>query len=212
MFSNGMRVEKIAVGQLDVNCFVVSDGSPEAMVIDPGDESDRISWTIDQLSLRPRYILFTHAHYDHVCAGGDLKARYGASIVMHESERDTYLATKDLCISWGYGPEDFPPPDLLVKDGDLITVGGITFEVLHAPGHTPGGICLYGSKTLFSGDTLFRGAVGRTDLAGGDIELLGNSLKRILDFPPDTRVLCGHGEETTIGFELQHNPFLRGRI
>ena len=211
MFLNGMRVDKIAVGQLEVNCFIVSDESAEAMVIDPGDEADRILRTIEELDLRPRYILFTHAHYDHVCAGGDLKNKYGASIVMHEDERSTYLATEDLCISWGYAPEDFPPPDILVKDGDSITLGGIVFKILHTPGHTPGGMCLYGNKTLFTGDTLFRGAAGRTDLPGGDMGSLGNSLDKILTLPSDTRVLCGHGEETTLAFERKHNPFLSGR-
>ncbi|MEJ2685145.1 MAG: MBL fold metallo-hydrolase [Candidatus Sulfobium sp.] len=205
-----MRVDKVVVGQLDVNCFIVSDGSSEAMVIDPGDEADRISWMIEQLALKPRYILFTHAHYDHVCAGGDLKNRYGASIIMHEDEGSTYLATKELCTSWGYGPEDFPTPDILVKDGDSLTVGSIVLKVLHTPGHTPGGICLCGNKTVFTGDTLFRGAVGRTDLPGGDMEMLSRSLRKILTLPSDTRVLCGHGEETTLFFEREHNPFLSG--
>jgi hydroxyacylglutathione hydrolase len=207
-----MRVNRIVVGQLDVNCFIVSEDSPEALVIDPGDEADRIFGVIEELALKPRYVLFTHAHYDHVCACGELKDRYGASIVMHEHERSTYMATKDLCISWGYAPEDFPAPDILVQDQDSISVGGIVFKVLHTPGHTPGGICLYGNKTLFTGDTLFRGAIGRTDLPGGDIEMLGSSLQKILTLPPDTRVMCGHGEETTLVFEREHNPFLAGRI
>lgn len=194
-----------------MNCYIVSAGSPDAMVIDPGDEADRIFLMIEQLSLRPKYILFTHAHYDHVCAGGDLKSRYGASIVMHEDEVPTYLATKDLCISWGYDPEDFPPADVLVRDRDSVVLGDVVFEVLHTPGHTPGGICLYGNKTLFTGDTLFRGAVGRTDLTGGDMGLLDSSLGKILKLPPDSRVLCGHGEETTLDFELKNNPFLAGR-
>lgn len=205
-----MRTDSIIVGQLDVNCFIVSCGSAEAIVIDPGDEAERISAVIEQLSLNPRYILFTHAHYDHVCAAGDLKNRYGSSIVMHEEEGPTYLATKNLCISWGYDAEDFPPPDILVKDGDSVTIGSMVFKILHTPGHTPGGICLYGNRTLFTGDTLFRGAVGRTDLAGGNADLLSRSLRKILALPPDTRVLCGHGEESTLAFELRHNPFLSG--
>ncbi len=207
-----MRVNKIVVGQLGVNCFIVSDESSESVVIDPGDEADRISGMLEQLALKPRFILFTHAHYDHVCAGVDLKDKYGAQIVMHEGEMPTYLATKNLCVSWGFAPEDFPAPDILVKDGDFLKVGSVVFKVLHTPGHTPGGICLYGNKTLFTGDTLFRGAVGRTDLQGGDMEMLRGSLQRILTLPPDTRVLCGHGEETTLGFEREHNIFLAGQI
>lgn len=205
-----MQVNKLVVGQLDVNCYSVSDDSAEAMIIDPGDEAERIFLMIDKLGLMPRYILLTHAHYDHACAAGDLKDKYGASIVMHEEEGATYLATKDLCISWGYGPEDFPPPDISVADGDSLRVGNIAFKVLHTPGHSPGGICLYGEGTLFTGDTLFREAVGRTDLPGGDMGKLRGSLQRILSLPSDTRVMPGHGDETTIDFERRHNPFLSG--
>jgi hydroxyacylglutathione hydrolase len=129
---------------------------------------------------------------------------------MHEDERETYRMTKELCLSWGFGEEDFPPADLVVKDGGEVILGGITFRVLHTPGHTPGSICLYGGKTLFTGDTLFRGSVGRTDLAGGSREMLMASLRKIVELPGDTRVFCGHGDETTIGEELKHNPFLGG--
>lgn len=206
-----MRVDRIVVGQLEVNCYVVSDESAVAMVVDPGDEPDRISAIIDQQCLKPIYIVFTHAHYDHVCAASDLKARYGASIVMYEAEKPTYASTKKLCISWGYGPEDFPPPDVSVKDGDSIKVGNTAFQILHTPGHTPGGICLYGNGALFTGDTLFRGAVGRTDLSGGNMDELFGSLQKILTLPSETRVMPGHGEETTLGFERRHNLFLSGR-
>ncbi len=204
-----MNIHKIVVGQLDVNCYICSDeATSEAIIIDPGDEYERISDLIDENGLNPRYIVFSHAHYDHVCAAKDLKDKYKALLIMHEDEQTVYKHTKELCISWGYEPEDFPPPDILVRDGDKIQFGGIVFEVIHTPGHTPGGICLYGGDTLFTGDTLFSGSAGRTDLPGGDLYKLSSSLKKIISLPPKTSVFCGHGNTTTIEEEIKHNPFI----
>ncbi len=206
-----MTIDKIVVGQLDVNCYVIYDGSvSDAAVIDPGDEFERIADLLDEKGLTPKYIFFTHAHYDHVCAVGELKGKYGAAVVMHKDEKDTYRNTKALCLSWGFTEDDFPDPDILVIEGNRIVLGSNTFEVLHTPGHTPGSICLYTEGTLFTGDTLFRGSVGRTDLTGGDMAKLEGSLKKLMSLPSDTKVYCGHGDETTIGEELRNNPFLSG--
>jgi glyoxylase-like metal-dependent hydrolase (beta-lactamase superfamily II) len=204
-----MNIQKIVVGQIDVNCYVVSDDSKsEAMIIDPGDEFERIGDLIDSMDLIPKYIVFTHAHYDHVCAVKELKDKYNALIVMHEDEQTVYHKTKHLCISWGYEPEDFPPPDLLVRENDTIQLGRIAFKVIHTPGHTPGSMCLHCENILFTGDTLFQGSVGRTDLPGSNTKQLRSSLKKIASLPLDTKVNCGHGKETTIGEEIKHNPFL----
>ena len=206
-----MHIENIVVGQLDVNCYIVAgESSPDAVVIDPGDEFERIAGLLDDKGLRPGYIVFTHAHYDHVCAAGELKSRYGAHIVMHEEERDTYRMTKELCMSWGFGEEDFPPAGMVVKDGGEIAFGNLVFRVIHTPGHTPGSICLYGEKVLFTGDTLFKGSVGRTDLPGGSTDMLMASLRKISSLPTETRVFSGHGDTTTIAEELKNNPFLGG--
>ncbi|MDP2158246.1 MAG: MBL fold metallo-hydrolase [Nitrospirota bacterium] len=204
-----MQIETVIVGQLDTNCYVVFDEeNREAMVIDPGDEPDKIRTYIDANNLRPTHIIFTHAYYDHVCAVRELKENYQARIVMHEAEAQTYEETKKRCMSWGYDADDFPPPDLSVKEGSEVRVGKASFSVIHTPGHTPGGICLYGENLLFAGDTLFRGSVGRTDLPGGSIEHLRQSLKKLARLDPSTRVLCGHEEETTIGLEIRSNPFM----
>jgi glyoxylase-like metal-dependent hydrolase (beta-lactamase superfamily II) len=205
-----MHIEKIVVGQLDVNCYIIADDSKsEALIIDPGDEPEKVIECIDAAGFKPQYILFTHAHYDHVCAAKELHDRYKAVIVMHEDEKPTYLRTKQLCLSWGYEPEDFPAPERTVRDGDIISVGTISFQVMHTPGHTPGSICIHGGNILFTGDTLFKGSVGRTDLPGGDFELLSRSLKRLLLLPSETRVLCGHYSETSIADEMRNNPFMR---
>ena len=208
-----MNIRKIVVGQLDVNCYIISDDSgSQALIIDPGDEPEKIIDFIDAAGLQPKYILFTHAHYDHVCAAKELHDRYNAVIVMHEQEKTTYRMTAQLCISWGYDPEDFPESERLIKDSDTISVGTICFKVIHTPGHTPGSICILGEKTLFSGDTLFKGSVGRTDLQGGDFGLLSQSLKKLTLLPPETRVLCGHEGETSIAEEMRDNPFLKTGI
>ena len=205
-----MNVQKIVVGQLDVNCYIISDeATSEALIIDPGDESERIIELIDASRLKPKYILFTHAHYDHVCAAKELHDRYKAIFLMHEKEMTTYRMTTQLCISWGFAPEDFPDPERTLNDGDTISVGTLSFTVLHTPGHTPGSICLLGENTLFSGDTLFRGSVGRTDLPGGDFELLSRSLERLMLLPRETKVMSGHDGETSIAEEIRYNPFLK---
>jgi glyoxylase-like metal-dependent hydrolase (beta-lactamase superfamily II) len=204
-----VNIHKIIVGQLSVNCYVVyDDASLQGVVIDPGDEPERIGVLIDNYGIRPEHIILTHAHYDHVCAAGELKNKYGSRLVMHNNEKSVYELTKEKCLVWGFESADFPQPDILVNNGDRISIGSGFLEVIHTPGHTPGGICLLGEKTLFTGDTLFKGSVGRTDLPGGNTEQLLGSLKKIAALPPETRVLCGHGDETTIEIELRHNPFL----
>jgi glyoxylase-like metal-dependent hydrolase (beta-lactamase superfamily II) len=204
-----MQIETVTVGQLDTNCYIVFDeNSREAMVIDPGDEPDKISAYIDARKLRPSHIIFTHAHYDHVCAVRELREKYQAKVVMHEAEAQTYEDTKKRCVAWGYDADDFPPPDLSVKEEDEVQVGKACFRVIHAPGHTPGGICLHGKGVIFAGDTLFRGSVGRTDLPGGNSEHLRQSLIKLTRLDPSTRVLCGHDEETTIGLEMRSNPHM----
>jgi hydroxyacylglutathione hydrolase len=204
-----MQIETIIVGRQDTNCHVVFDEeSREAIIIDPGDEPDKITAYVDTKNLRPIHIIFTHAHYDHVCAVKELKEHYQAKVVMHEAEVQTYDETKKRCMSWGYDADDFPPPDLTVKEDDEVRIGKTCFTVIHTPGHTPGGICLHGENLLFAGDTLFRGSVGRTDRPDGNMEHLLLSLKKLALLNPETRVLCGHDEETTIGLEMKSNPFM----
>ena len=208
-----MTVEKVVVGQLGVNCYIVSDAkSRDAIVIDPGDEPERIIEVIDKAGLAPRIIIFTHGHYDHICAARELRDRYKARIMMHGDDAGTYQSSRDICISWGFQPDDFPGDYQTYSNGETITAGSLTLKVIHTPGHTPGSSCLLGDGTLFSGDTLFRGTVGRTDLPGGNTEQLISSLEKLKVLPQDTRVLCGHGDETTIGRETKNNPYLNGKF
>lgn len=208
-----MLIHTLVVGQLGVNCYIVSDGqSREALIIDPGDEPDRIVAYIKEQGLKPKAVVLTHAHYDHVCAAGDLRKQYAVPLLMHEAEPPTYQSTRALCLSRGFSSADFSEEYTTVAGGDRITVGGAVFDVLHTPGHTPGGISLFGGGVLFTGDTLFKGTVGRTDLPGGNTRQLMDSLKKLAALPVSTRVLCGHGEETTLGRELKSNPYLNERF
>jgi hydroxyacylglutathione hydrolase len=203
-----MIIKRFEVGPLGVNSYLIVDTTTkDAAVIDPGDEPDRIMETIESENLTIKMIILTHAHFDHIGAVSDIKNATKADIVMHKYEEKMYGLAPIHASSWGYQIDPLPPPNKLVEEGDILNVGNLSFKVLHTPGHTPGGICLYGEGAVFTGDTLFRDSVGRTDLPGGDLNALGSSFRRLMDLPPDTKAYCGHGEETTIGREKVSNFF-----
>ncbi|MCK5286869.1 MAG: MBL fold metallo-hydrolase [Thermodesulfovibrionia bacterium] len=203
-----MIVNKITVGPLEENCFLISDKeTKDAIIIDPGDEPDRIVNLIKKNGLKINVIVCTHAHFDHVSALGDIKKETDAKVLIHKDDAELYEKVKDQAALWGYDINDIPKPDVLLEEGDDIQAGNLTFKVLHTPGHSPGSICLYGEESIFTGDTLFCGSVGRTDFFGGDILQLKESFRRLMGLPEDTKVFSGHGPETTIGQEKQSNFF-----
>jgi glyoxylase-like metal-dependent hydrolase (beta-lactamase superfamily II) len=204
-----MIINCIVVGPLENNCFIIADeNTKEALLIDPGDEPDRIHDLLTKNNLRVKYIVCTHAHFDHVGAIPELKNETGAKIVIHYDELDIYKHTKDQAsVLWGYELDPLPDPDMFVSEGDILEIGNIKFETIHTPGHSPGGICLYGEGIVITGDTLFAGSVGRTDLFGGDIEKLKKSFKKLMALPDNTKVLPGHGPQSTIGKERISNFF-----
>jgi glyoxylase-like metal-dependent hydrolase (beta-lactamase superfamily II) len=204
-----MIVKKLIVGPLEENSYIIGDErTKQAIVIDPGDEPDRIIELIRDNGFEVSAIICTHAHFDHMGAIGDIKKATGAKILIHKEDIELYKAAKDQAISWGYDIDDIPQPDGFLSEGDEVQVGDMKFKVLHTPGHTPGGICLYGEGTVITGDTLFQGSVGRTDFPGGNMTKLKESFKRLLDLPDNTVVLSGHGPETTIGREKKENLFI----
>lgn len=204
-----MLIRNITVGPLQANCFIIGDEtSRQAIVIDPGDEPDLIMDVINENRLEVSYIVCTHGHFDHVGAVSDIKEKTGAKVIIHKDEIEIYHAARDMAAFWGYEIEKLPDPDMLVEDADMIKVGNMSFTILHTPGHSPGGICLYGEGIVVTGDTLFAGSVGRTDFYGGDMNKLRDSFKRLMSLPEETKVLPGHGPDSTIGEEKRGNPFV----
>ena len=204
-----MNIDCLTVGPLQTNCYVISDElTLEAIVVDPGDEADKILRLIRQKNLSVKMIICTHAHFDHVGAVSKLKEVTGAGVALNRDDLEIYERAQDQAAFWQYSIEPPPAPDLLLADQDKVTVGHLSFEVLSTPGHSPGGICLYGEGVIVSGDTIFAGSVGRTDFYGGNIDELRKSFVEILSLPPETKILPGHGESTTVGREKVSNFFL----
>ncbi len=204
-----MLIERFVVGPLDTNAYVISDDeTKKALVVDPGDEPDRILDYIKDKGLEVTAIVCTHAHFDHIGGIGDIKNETGAKVVLHKEDMETYATAKDHAAFWGYSVDDLPQPDGYIDEGDEVELGNVRLKVLHTPGHSPGGICLYGEGVLITGDTIFQGSVGRTDFPGGSVEMLKKSFKRIIDFPEETKIYSGHGPETSVGRERKMNFFV----
>lgn len=199
----------LAVGELDTNCYLFYDeAGRQCLVIDPGDEAERIAARIDAERLLPQAVVLTHGHPDHMGAAAALMSRYRVPLWMHAAD-DAGMrseAGRGLAAVFGVGP--LPAAGRLLAEGDRVAAGAMELAVMHSPGHSPGSILLCGAGLLFSGDTLFQGDVGRTDLPGGSEEELRRSLERIRLLPPAMRVLPGHGPESVLGRELSENPFL----
>ena len=204
-----MIFERLIVGPLEENSYIIGDeATKEAIVVDPGDESDRIIEIIQDRNLRVHSIICTHTHFDHVGAVGDIKKATGARILIHKEDQQIYETAKDQAAFWGYDFDDIPQPDGFIDEGDTIQVGNLNFTVMHTPGHSAGGICLYGDGVLITGDTLFKGSVGRTDFPGGSMEELRKSFRRLLSLPENTKIFSGHGPESTVGIEKRTNYFV----
>jgi len=204
-------IERIDTGPYASNCYLAADdASLEGVIIDPGDGAEVILKRVKELELKVKYILLTHGHPDHIGAVGEVKKATGAELAIHPEDA-RYLQGRP-GPGGAFEASSDPPPEVErpLQDGDTITVGSLNLEVIHTPGHTPGGICLLTGSILFSGDTLFNGSIGRSDFPGGSGPQLMNSIHtRLMVLPDETTVYPGHGPETTIGTERQWNPFLK---
>jgi hydroxyacylglutathione hydrolase len=205
-----MIINTLPVGPFEANCYVVgSEKTGEGILIDPGDEADAILGDVSGQNLKISLIVLTHGHIDHIGAVKEIKDATKAPIAIHvEDGRSLTKNATNLALGLAYPAP--PTPDRLLKDGDLIKVGDLSFKVFSTPGHSPGSICLYGEGVLFSGDTLFREGIGRSDLPGGNYRELMASLHRLMTLPETTVVYPGHGPSTTIGLEKKQNPFIAG--
>ena len=195
-----LHIYTLALGLYETNCYILSsDDSTECLVIDPGYEPETVLDAVKSLGKTVSAILLTHGHFDHVG---------GVREIFNETDCDIYLCPADCQM-----PETMTAGPLCYTnsytEGDILHLAGLTIQVLHTPGHTPGSVCLLCDNALFSGDTLFAGSCGRTDLPGGDWEVIHESLRRLAKLGKDYRVFPGHGEATTLDFERKNNPYLR---
>ncbi len=211
-----MILETFPVGPLHCNCTILGDeATHEAVVVDPGDNIPEVLSRLQKHGLTLRQIVVTHAHIDHVGGAAQLRKLTGAPVLMNQKDL-ALLGMMEMQANWiGVPTPEVAPPDASAEDGLTVGLASLPAEVLHTPGHTPGSICLLfpAQHLLLAGDTLFAGSIGRTDLPGGDGHQILRSLRnRLLVLPDGTRVIPGHGPETTIGEERQSNPFLQPKF
>jgi glyoxylase-like metal-dependent hydrolase (beta-lactamase superfamily II) len=209
---NELMVRGIVVGVFAENCWIVGNRRHgEAICIDPGDQPDEILALARDMGVTIKYIANSHAHIDHVMGVHGVHAATGAKFLLHNHDLDLLRnGWKQAAVRFGLDIEQGPPdPDDFVVDGDEVEVAGLKLSTITTPGHTPGSVSYYTDGLLFSGDTLFRASIGRTDLPGGSFEQEMESIcNRLLTLPEDTVVLPGHMDQTTVAFEKQHNPFV----
>jgi hydroxyacylglutathione hydrolase len=211
-----MILETLTVGPFQENCYVIGDeASGTGAVVDPGDEATRIALAVEQTGLEIAQILITHAHIDHVGAVAALVDEYSCPVLMHAEAEPMLdqLPTQAMMMGLRFGK--VPAVDRHIEGDEVLEVGDLRLKALYTPGHAPGHLALYAESesAVFSGDALFAGSVGRTDLFGGDMELLMRSInERLLALPDETRVYPGHGPQTTVGDERRYNPFVQGGL
>lgn len=205
-----LLVLEYSVGDIGTNCYLlVNTATKETIIVDPGGDAPMLQRHITSQQLKPVAVFLTHAHYDHAHDAKTLKNAYGIPVYMHEEERVTLDDVRMNCSAMFGNPERYEG-DVFLKDG-MIQVAGFDIQVIHTPGHTPGGCCYYFAKekTLVSGDSLFCGSIGRTDFPGGSMSKLVRALReKIIVLPRDVEVLPGHMQRSTIGYEADYNPFL----
>jgi hydroxyacylglutathione hydrolase len=204
-------VRGIVVGLFQENCYIIgSRRTGEAICIDPGDEVDEIRALARDMGVRITKIACSHGHLDHIMALGALKEETGATYLLHRNDLELARSLPESAKRLLERDEPPPPdPDGFLADGDDVEIPGISLTTIHTPGHTSGSICLYGGGMLFSGDTLFQGSIGRTDLAGGSFpRIMQSIIGPLLALPDETIVLPGHMRQTTIGAERVSNPFV----
>lgn len=206
-----MHVENIVVTDFSTNCYLVGDEeTKQAMVIDPGGDWEAVKKMVDESGYDVKFIVCTHGHNDHILAVKNLKDYTNASIIIQDKDKKCLQnPLYSGALMFGYAQEECFE-DIIVFDGEAFNVGNIAFKVIHTPGHTKGGMCIYTPGHLFSGDTLFYGTVGRTDFPRASFDEIKSSIKdKLYVLPNDTAVYPGHGRKTTIGYEKKNNMYVK---
>lgn len=205
-----MILKQLSLGALDTNCYFLADEQTHTVaVIDPAADAPKILATLQENGWTAKYIIITHAHIDHIAALDDVAKATGAKVVLHNADRNI-LNNDALCLALYFGlPAPKVPADILVNDGDTLSIGNLTLTFIHTPGHNPGSMCILVDDTLIAGDTLFYESVGRVDHYGGDYQTILRSLNRLMELDDAVKVYPGHGPATTIGHERMHNPYIR---
>lgn len=210
----GMIRKTFPVPPLGCNCSIIGDPvTKRGIVVDPGGAHEQILREVQALGLSVVSILHTHAHLDHFLASGEMKKATGATLCLHRDDERLWDMLEVQCHLFGVPYRPVPPPDYWIQDEEKLIIGGLEAVALHTPGHTPGSMCFYFKHDglLLSGDTLFRGSIGRTDLWGGDYEAIERSIReRLYALNETTLVITGHGPDTQIGFERENNAFVKG--
>lgn len=205
-----MEIKNLVLGPVSTNCyFLINEKTKETILIDPADKAERICAKISGEQLMPVAILLTHGHFDHIMAVEEISGIYSIPYYIHEEEADL-LENPDLNGAFMLKSNIAAQRDKLLKDKEILTLGGLTIEVMHTPGHTAGSVCYYlpEEKVLFSGDTLFYESIGRWDLpTGNNVTILKSLKEKLFELPEDTKVYPGHGMATSIGHEKNNNPY-----
>ena len=206
----GLQIDALPLGALQANCYLLTDGEGQAAIaIDPGGEISPLLRALRRRERKLTHILLTHAHFDHIGGVAALVEATGAVLALHPGDVPL-LRRRGGALDWGFDLEPIPEPGLLLQEGQVLDLEAAHLKVLWVPGHTPGHVAFYSAQahSVFTGDALFQGSIGRTDLPGGDYDQLIRSIREsLLTLPDDTVVYPGHGSSTTIGEEKQFNPF-----
>lgn len=204
-----IKIERLTLGFFQSNCYILwNKPDPECVIIDPGEEPKRVIAVLEVHNLKPEAILLTHCHIDHCAGVKEIAEKYNIPFYMHQEEVPIYKSMPEQGMWFGVFFPDPPEPKNFLEDGEEIQIGKMKIKALHFPGHSPGLLCYLLEDMLFTGDLLFQGSIGRTDLPGGSDEKMYQSLKKLRELPRDLKIFPGHGEETELGFEMESNPFL----
>ena len=201
-----IKIKKIVSGVLAENCYVVYDSENlQAVIIDPGEDGEKVIFELVKYKLKPEMIINTHGHYDHVLSDDQIRLKFEIPLAIHRYELETVVNTSNL-LNFSYSVK---MPEIILEDDQEVKLTFTTFKVIHTPGHTKGSICLLFGDFLITGDTLFAGTIGRTDLIGGSYGEILDSLSKIKRLNPSLVIYPGHGSKTTLANELRHNPYLK---